>query len=214
MGQSVMSNPENKDGKRVGLHPLIVIFGVIFGLWIFTQAIIPKSKNIQPPQGYEKQSTRTANILREGKNTPVPTFKITAASPTMNAISLLVPKQTTDTQVVALVNYLREARKDGTLSSILPPTTPKSDLGEFSIASIYIFSDRQFAVEQAIEILSIGAHAPGDIYGKEIPYEAAMKKVRGHYMVNLNNKNKLEQGTLGYGEESTGLYSRRYLPIF
>ena len=209
-----MSDPEKQDGKRIGLHPLIVIFGVIFGLWLFTQAIIPKSKNIQPPQGHETQSTRTANILREAKTTPIPAFKITASVPTMNAISLLVPKQTTDTQVVALVTYLREARQDGTLSSIIPPTTPKSDLGKFSIASIYIFSDRQYAVEQAIEILSIGAHTPGDIYGEEIPYETAMKQVRGHYIVNLNNKNKPEQGTLGYGEEATGLYSRRYLPLF
>jgi len=48
-----MEDPkENQEtGKRVGIHPLIVLFGVIFGLWIFTQAIIPKSKNIQPPQG-------------------------------------------------------------------------------------------------------------------------------------------------------------------
>ena len=209
-----MSDPENQDGKRIGLHPLIVVFGVIFGLWIFTQAIIPKSKKIQPPQGHETQSTRTANILKEAKNTPIPTFKLTATVPTLNAISLLVPKQTTDTQVVALVTYLRGARQDGTLSSILPPTTPKSNLDEFSIASIYIFSDQQYAVEQAIQILTIGAHAPGDIYGEEIPYEVAMKQVRGHYMVNLNNKNKPEQGTLGYGEEATGLYSRRYLPIF
>jgi len=209
-----MSDPEKQDGKRIGLHPLIVIFGVIFGLWIFTQAIIPKSKNIQPPQAHEKQSTRSTNILKEAKNTPVPTFKLTATVPAMNAISLLVPKQTTDTQMVALLTYLREARQDGTLSSIIPPTTPKSDLDKFSVASIYIFSDRQYAVEQAIEILSIGAHTPGDIYGEEIPYETAMKQVRGHYIVNLNNKNKPEQGTLGYGEEATGLYSRRYLPLF
>ena len=209
-----MSDPERQEGKRIGVHPLIVIFGVIFGLWIFIQAIIPKSKNIQPPQGHEEQSARTANILKEAKATPVPTFKMTGAVPTMHAISLLVPEQTTDTQVVALVNYLRKARQGGTLSSILPPTTPKSDLGKFSIASIYIFSDRQYAVDQAIQILSIGAQAPGDIYGEEIPYEAAMKKVRGHYTINLNNKNKPEQGTLGYGEEATGLYSRRYLPIF
>ena len=209
-----MSEPENQDGKRIGIHPLIVIFGVIFGLWIFTQAIIPKSKKIQPPQGHETQSTRTANILKEAKKTPIPTFKLTATVPAMNAISLLVPEQTTDTQMVALLTYLREARQDGTLSSIIPPTTPKSDLDKFSVASIYIFSDRQYAVEQAIQILTIGAHAPGDIYGEEIPYEVAMKQVRGHYMVNLNNKNKPEQGTLGYGEEATGLYSRRYLPLF
>jgi len=207
-----MNDPKNE--KRIGIHPAIVIFGVIFGLWIFIQAIIPKSKDIQPPQGYESQSEQTARLLKEASTTTVPTFKVTATLPKMNAVSLLVPKQTTDSQVAALVTYLRDARQDGTLSSVVPPTTPENDLDEFAVADIYIFSDRRYAVEEAIQILSVGAHAPGDIYGKEIPYEVAMEQVRGHYMVNLNNKNKPEQGTLGYGEEATGLYSRRYLPIF
>ena len=209
-----MSDSEKQNGKRAGIHPMIVVFGVIFALWAFTQAIIPESKKIQPPQGHESQSVQTATILEEARTTDVPTFKMTAAVPTMNAISVLVPEQTTDSQVAALVAYLRDARTDGTLSSILPPTTPNNHLGQFSIASIFIFSDRHYAVEEAIEILSVGAHAPGDFYGKEIPYEVAMEQVRGHYMVNLNNKTKTEQGTLGYGEEATGLYSRRYLPIF
>lgn len=209
-----MSDPENQEGKRVGIHPLIIIFGVIFGLWIFIQAIIPKSKNIQPPQGHESVSKQTANILKEAKTTSVPTFKMTAAVPTMNTLSILVPEQTTDSQVVALITYLRDARKDGTLASILPPTTPGNILGDFSIADIVIFSKKKYAVEQAIKILSVGAHAPGDIYGEKIPYEVAMEQVRGHYLVNLNNRDKPEQASLGYGEEATGLYSRRYLPIF
>ncbi len=209
-----MSDSEKQNGKRVGVHPLIVVFGVIFGLWIFTQAIIPESKKIQPPQGHESQSVQTASMLKEARTTAVPIFKMTAAVPTMNAISVLVPEQTTDSQVAALVAYLHDARTDGTLSSILSPTTPNSHLGPFSIANIFIFSDRQYAVEEAIQILSVGAHAPGDIYGKEIPYEVAMEHVRGHYMVNLNNKTKQDQGTLGFGEVATGLYSRRYLPIF
>ena len=209
-----MSDSEKQNGKRVGVHPLIVVFGVIFALWIFTQAIIPESKKIQPPQGHESQSVQTASILKEARATAVPIFKMTAAVPTMNAISVLVPEQTTDSQVAALVAYLHDARTDGTLSSILSPTTPNNQLGPFSIANIFIFSDRQYAVEEAIQILSVGAHAPGDIYGKEIPYEVAMEHVRGHYIVNLNNKTKPEQGTLGYAEEATGLYSRRYLPIF
>jgi len=209
-----MSDPENQEGKRIGVHPLIVIFGVIFGLWLFTQAIIPKSKNIQPPQGHESRAKETANFLQEAKTTTVPTFKMTAAIPSMNAISILVPEQTTDSQVVALLTYLRKARQEGTLSSILPPTTPGNDLGKFSIADIVIFSTKKYAVKEAIKILSVGAHAPGNIYGEKIPYEVAMEQVRGHYVVNLNDKEKPEQASLGYGEEATGLYSRRYLPIF
>ena len=156
-----MSDQEPENGKRIGIHPAIVIFGIIFGLWIFIQAIIPKSKNIQPPQGHETQSAQTAKILSEAKSTSVPTFKVTAIVRNMNALSLLVPEQTTDSQVVALINYLRNARFEGTLSSALPPTTPRNDLDEFAIADIYIFSEKKYAVEQAIQILSVGAHAPG-----------------------------------------------------
>lgn len=205
-------NPEN--GGRKGLHPALVLFGIILGLWLFIQAIIPKSKNIQPPQGHETQSAQTAALLREASTAIVPTFKLTAKVPIMNALGILVPEQTTESQVIALVNHLHEARMDGTLAQILPPTTPHDDLDQFSIANIYIFSEPKYAVESAVRILTIGAHAPGDIYGKEIPYEVAMEHVRGHYFVNLNDKDNTEHGSLGFGEKATGLYSRRYLPIF
>ena len=72
-----MEDPkENQEtGKRVGIHPMIVLFGVIFGLWIFTQAIIPKSKNIQPPQGpgskaAESQLLEDANSALEHVSWP------------------------------------------------------------------------------------------------------------------------------------------------
>jgi len=204
--------PENSGRK--GLHPALVLFGIILGLWLFIQAIIPKSKNIQPPQGHETQSPQTALLLREAKTAVVPTFKVNAFVPEMEALGILVPKQTTDSQVIALVNHFHEARMDGTLSQMLPATTPDNDLDQFSIANIYIFSESEYAVESAIQILTVGAHAPGDIYGHEIPYEVAMEHVRGHYVVNLNDKNDQEHGSLGFGEKATGLYSRSYLPIF
>ncbi|MEC4674390.1 MAG: hypothetical protein VST68_09395 [Nitrospirota bacterium] len=205
-------NPENSGRK--GLHPALVLFGIILGLWLFVQAIIPKSKHIQPPQGYEAQTPQTAALLKEGGSAVVPTFKLTATVPNMNALAILVPQQTTESQVIALVNHLHETRKDGTLANVLPPTTPHNDLDQFSVANMYIFSDPEYAVESAIQILTIGAHAPGDLYGKEIPYEVAMEQVRGQYVVNLNDKDDPEHGSLGFGEKATGLYSRRYLPIF
>lgn len=205
-------NPENHGRK--GLHPALVLFGIILGLWLFIQAIIPKSKNIQPPQGYETHSVQTTALLREAITAIVPTFKLTATVPDMHALGILVPQQTTDSQVIALINHLHEARMDGTLRQMVPPTTPHDDLDQFSIANLYIFSDSQYAVESAVRILTIGAHAPGDLYGIEIPYEVAMEQVRGQYMVNLNDKDDQEHGSLGFGEKATGLYSRRYLPIF
>ena len=207
------SDPQQQ-GKRVGLHPAVVIFGVIIGLWLFIQAIIPKSKDIHPPQGNETRSEQLALLLKEAESAPVPSMKVTAHVQSMNALSLLVPQQTTDSQVVALLHHLRRSRKDGSLVSQIPATTPGNDLGEFAVTDIYIFSDPKYAVPEAIEILSVGAHAPGDFYQSTIPYEIAMEQVRGHYAVNLNQKSHPERGSLGFGEQATGLYSRRYQPLF
>ncbi len=207
------SDPQGQN-KRVGLHPVIVIFGVIIGLWLFIQAIIPKSKDIHPPQGNEARSEKLAHLLKEAESAPVPSIKVTAHVTGMNTLSLLVPQQTTDSQIVALLNHLKQSRKDGSLSSQIPATTPGNALGEFAVADIYIFSDPTYAVPEAIEILSVGAHTPGDFYQSTIPYEIAMEQVRGHYAVNLNQKSHPEHASLGFGEKATGLYSRRYQPLF
>ena len=210
-----MNDPDPQEqGKRVGLHPAIVLFGVIIGLWLFIQAIIPKSKNIQPPQGNEARSEQLTLLLKEAESAPVPSMKVTAHVQGMNAVSLLVPQQTTDSQVVALLNHLRRSRRDGSLASRIPATTLGNDLGKFAVAEIYIFSDPEYAVPEAVEVLSVGAHAPGDFYQSTIPYEIAMEQVRGHYSVNLNQKSQPEHASLGFGEKATGLYSRRYQPLF
>ncbi len=213
MNKSTPQSPQEQ-AKRVGLHPAIVIFGVIIGLWLFIQAIIPKSKDIHPPQGNEARSEYLTLLLKEAESVPVPSIKVTTHIQDMNALSLLVPQQTTDSQIVALLNHLRASRQDGSLASQIPATTPGNDLGEFAVAEIYIFSDPKYAVHEAVEILSVGAHAPGDFYQSTIPYEIAMEQVRGHYAVNLSQKNQPERASLGFGEQATGLYSRRYQPLF
>ena len=204
----------NEQNRRVGLHPAIVIFGVIIGLWIFIQAIIPKSKDVQPPQSTRARSEKAATLLKDAKSALVPTFKVTAHVEGMNAVSLLVPQQTTDSQIVALLTHLKEARTNGDLSSQIPATTPGNNVDEFAVADVYIFSDPQYAVTEAIEILSVSAHAPGDFYQSTIPFEVAMEQVRGHYTVNLNDKTHPERASLGLAEEATGLYSKRYQPLF
>lgn len=210
-----MSDSDNNErNRRVGLHPAIVIFGVILGLWLFIQAIIPKSKDVQPPQRSDARSPQAAALLKDAKSAIVPTFTVTAHAADMNAISLLVPQQTTDSQIVALLTHLKEARTKGSLSSQIPVTTPGNAVDEFAVADVYIFSDPRYAVPEAIEILSVGAHAPGDFYQSTIPFEVAMEQVRGHYAVNLNNKNRPERASLGLAEEATGLYSKRYQPLF
>lgn len=205
---------DHERNRRVGLHPAIVIFGVILGLWLFIQAIIPKSKDVQPPQTSDARPQRAATLLKDAKAALVPTFTVTAHAVELNAVSLLVPRQTTDSQVVALLTHLKESRRNGSLSSRVPATTPGNEVDEFAVADVYIFSDSRYAVPEALEVLSVGAHAPGDFYQSTIPFEVAMEQVRGHYTVNLNDKTRPERAALGMAEEATGLYSKRYQPLF
>ena len=132
----------------------------------------------------------------------------------MNATILLVPTATTDSQVVALLQYLKKARQEQSLGTLLTPTTPEDQLGEFAIADIYIFSEENYAVAESAKALSRGAHAPGEFYPSSIPYEVAMEQVRGHYAIDLHNKTNPEHASLGFGEEATGVYSKRYQQVF
>jgi len=208
-----VSEEEPTEGRRVGLHPLVVLFGVILGLWIFITLIIPKSKNT-PTQGTGSTPNAQVPLPNIVSTDLIPTFEATGTVADMNAIILLVPPATTDSQVVALLQYLQKARLDKSLGTILPPTTPEDKLGEFAIADIYIFSEEQYGVTESAKALGRGAHAPGEFYPSSIPYEVAMEHVRGHYAIDLYNKNSPERASLGFGEDATGVYSKRYQRVF
>ncbi|MCA9419405.1 MAG: hypothetical protein KC592_00200, partial [Nitrospira sp.] len=79
---------------------------------------------------------------------------------------------------------------------------------------IYIFSEAQNGGTEAAKALGRGAHAPGEFYPSSIPYEVAMENVRGHYAIDLYNKNTPEHASLGFGEDDTGVYSKRYQRVF
>lgn len=208
-----MGEDESTEGRRVGIHPIIVVFGVIFGLWLFISLIIPKSKNTKAPGSGAAPST-TVHSPAIHSSELIPTFEATSVVPDMNAITLLVPPATTDSQIIALLHYLQQNRSDGALGTILPPTTPKDKLGEFAIADIYIFSEEQYAVEDSAKALGRGAHAPGEFYPSSIPYEVAMEHVRGHYSVDLYNRTQPEHASIGFGEDATGVYSKQYQRVF
>ena len=174
--------------------------------------IIPKSKDDKLGPGKPAQSVGSMKLSSVSEDL-VPTFKTNATIPDMNAICLLVPPDTTDSQIMALINHLRTARSQGTLSTLVPPTTADDELGDFAIADFYIFSDPEYAVPDSARALGRGAHAPGEFYPTSIPFEEAMKHVRGHYAVNLHNRTTPETASLGFGEPTTGVYSKRYQPL-
>lgn len=197
-----------EEGKRAGAHPLVVVFGILIGLWLFVALIVPSSRN--------KQATGTegpnVSVIEDPEAAPV-MFKVQTTILDMSTISLVVPKQATDSQIVALLKRLKEARLEGSLGTQLPATTPGHKLGDHAIADILIFSDKQFAEAETLRTLARGAHAPGTLYPNAVPFEVAMEQVRGHYRIDLNDTGNPDNGSLGFADES-GVHSKQYRRIF
>jgi hypothetical protein len=197
-----------EEGKRAGVHPLLVVFGILIGLWLFVALIVPSSRN--------KQATGTEGpnvaVIEDPEAAPV-MFKVQTTILEMNTLSLVVPPQATDSQIVALLKRLKRARLDGALGELLPSTTPGHKLGDHAIADIFVFSDKQFAEADTIRTLARGAHAPGTLYPNAVPFEVAMEHVRGYYRIDLNDTGSPDTGSLGFADES-GVHSKHYIRIF
>jgi hypothetical protein len=197
-----------QEGKRAGIHPLIVIFVVLIGLWLFVFLIVPSSKNKQAtgtegPTGPTVEDPEAAPVL----------FKVQATIPDMNAISVTVPPEATESQVAGLLKRFKQDRLAGTLTELLPATTPGHKLGNHAVADIYIVSDPKYAQPDVIRILARGAHAPGNLYPQAVPFETAMEAIRGHYRIDLNDTGNPDSASLGFGDES-GVHSKHYRKIF
>lgn len=197
-----------QEGKRAGLHPLVVVFGILLGLWLFVALIVPSSRN--------KQAAGTEGpagpIIEDPEAAPV-IFKVQATVPDMNAVSLVVPAQATDSQVVGLLKRLKKERLAGTLTDLIPPTTPGHKLGDHAVAEIYVLSDAKYAQPDVIRTLTRGAHAPGGLYPDPVPFEVAMEEIRGHYRIDLNNTGAPDNASIGFADES-GVHSKHYRKIF
>jgi hypothetical protein len=197
-----------QEGKRAGAHPLVVVFGILLGLWLFVALIVPSSRNKQAA-GTEGM---TGPVVEDPEAAPV-IFKVQTTVADMNAIGVVVPPQATDSQVVGLLKRFRQERLEGTLGTHLPATTPGHKLGDHAIADIYIFSDPQYAETEALRTLARGAHAPGTLLPSAVPFEVAMEEVRGHYRIDLNDTSAPDKGSLGMADES-GVHSRQFRRIF
>jgi hypothetical protein len=197
-----------QEGKRAGIHPLVVVFGILLGLWLFVALIVPSSRN--------KQATGTegpaAPMIEDPEAAPV-IFKVQATVLDMNAVSIVVPPQATESQVVGLLKRLKKERLAGTLTDLIPATTPGHRLGDHAVADIYVVSDANYAQAEVLRTLSRGAHAPGGLYPDKVPFEVAMEEIRGHYRIDLNNTGAPDTGSIGFADES-GVHSKHYRKIF
>lgn len=206
--RSAQGSGPYEEGKRAGAHPLVVILGVIVGLWLLMWLYVPGSKQ-KPGTMPERFPTAAA----PDQDTAPVMFHVKTTIPDLNVIILMVPPQATDSQVVGLLKRLRQARLDNTLPTLVPATTPGHKLGDHTVAEIFVFSDEQYGTPEAVSVLARGAHAPGELYPRAIPFETAMEQVRGHYRIDLNDSGKPDQGSLGFADES-GVHSKHYQHIF
>ncbi|MGH7255443.1 MAG: hypothetical protein ACREI3_06670 [Nitrospirales bacterium] len=197
------------EGKRVGAHPVLVILVVILGLWLSLWLFIPNPKH---QRGVVPQATPDVDLEVNADDAPV-IFRVNTTVPDMNAIGVKVPPQATDSQIIGLLKRFRQARIENQLTGMLPPTTPGHELGDHAIADIYIFSNDQYPLQQAIRVLSRGAHAPGELYPQSIPFEVAMEEVRGHYRIDLSDTGNPDKASLGFADDS-GVHSKHYRNLF
>jgi hypothetical protein len=195
-----------EEGKRAGLHPVAVVFGVILIMWMLI--------NLAVPSGKQKQAMgpEISQVTEDLDAAPV-MFKVQATLPDVNAVSVTVPSQATTSQIIGLLKRFKAARLDQTLGDLLPPTSPGHKLGDHAVGDIYIFSEGKYAQPDSVRTLSRGAHAPGDLYPQAIPFEEAMEHVLGHYRIDLNDTSNPDTGSLGFADDS-GVHSRQYRRIF
>ncbi|TKB70508.1 MAG: hypothetical protein E8D45_12890 [Nitrospira sp.] len=200
-----------EEGKRAGAHPLLVVLIVIGALWLLLALYVPSPKDKQGtvPVNPEKAPSL---MVAESDTSPI-MFTVKATLPDVNAVSLVVPPQATDSQVAGLLKRLRASRLSNTLGEHIPPTTPGHKLGAHAVAEIYVFSESAYAGAEAVRVLARGAHAPGDLYPQAIPFEDAMERVRGFYRVDLHDTSHPDKASLGFADES-GVHSKHYRSIF
>lgn len=204
-----MSSEQNpyEEGKRAGVHPLLVLFGAILVMWLLI--------NLAVPSGKQKQAAGP-EISQVGLDDPdaAPVmYKVQTTLTEFNAVSIVVPAQVTTSQVVGLLKQFKQARLNQTLSGMVPATSPGHKLGDQAVADLYIFSNPKYATAEVVGTLARGAHAPGNLYPQAIPFEEAMEQVRGHYRIDLNDTSNPDTGSIGFADDS-GVHSKQYRRVF
>ena len=197
-----------QEGRRAGAHPFVVVIGVVLGLWFLLWLYVPGSNThrpLMPPPNPDA-------AVRGSGDEPV-MFHVKAAIPELNVVTVVVPEQATDSQVVGLIHRFREARLADELPQMLPATSPGHALGDHAIAEIFIFSKGKYATADAVSLLARGAHTPGELYPRAIPFEVAMEHVRGHYRIDLTQPDHPDRASLGFADES-GVHSRHHRALF
>lgn len=121
----------------------------------------------------------------------VPKFQVVSQDKT--ALAILVPKNTTAEQLKTLVSEFRSARKNNSLSKMIPATTRGGQLGDYAIVWIFVFSESEWATADKLQrfIKSSLKSATDKEFDKEY-----VKHIRAEYFFSSSE----EYGNLGYDD--------------
>ncbi len=120
-------------------------------------------------------------------------------------LCLVVPPTTTEKQLTDLIYKFKQAKRDNTLSSLIPPI----NLGlpdKYTMFIIYIFNDQKWATSEKYKEYEYANDKTSK--GRAIS-KAYINHIVAYYEYDMNGK---EYGTLGYDEG--GDKSKRYKKLF
>ncbi|MBI4681184.1 MAG: hypothetical protein HY753_08310 [Nitrospirae bacterium] len=121
--------------------------------------------------------------------------------------SVIVPVDSTEKQLINLIQEIREARIENNLNKYFSPTTPNGKMGDYAIVGVYVFSDPYMAAGEALRKYIYGSDKnPSDV---EFAQQFA-NKVLAHYYFAVPD---VEFGCIGLrdsGIEPTATYKKLF----
>ena len=141
----------------------------------------------------------------------IPKFKIAAKFKSLGTTySLLVPKDTTNEQLEALIRHFRDARKGNYLSKLIPPTTKGGKYGDYAAVNLYVFSEQEWASNPKFsKFMNASTLSASDVkFTKEY-----CKHIKAHYLYPLTGE-KYETGSVGYFEHDSEYGKGQCTPFY
>ena len=138
-----------------------------------------------------------------GARPTVPSFKVVGKDSA--ALSIVVPADVTEVQLVALMNSFRAARANGTLAKLIPPTTPNGSRGPYAAVEIFVFTDEAWPTSTRLH-----AFRNPQTSGISASEKAFGANIRAYYLHPLAGE---EFGSISYedqGYKYTAIYKKLF----
>lgn len=140
--------------------------------------------------------------------TAIPSFRIAAKYRGLGiTYAVLVSENTNREQLKDLILGFGKARKEGSFSKLIPPTTPGSKLGgDYNAVEIFVFSEPNWPTESKFKkwMESSLLRSEDKVFDKEY-----VKHIKAYYLYSFPSH---EEGSIGYSGE--GVKSPDYEKLF